>query len=402
MIPAQPTFERVTTSAEIFEKGTSLLLRQNCNEVLIYAPTGAWVSDDEKEKWFWTIAYCLLNGIKDPEYMQLKQQLDQKFKQNNARRRSSSPPKKNLHIETPTTKIGMFHGVYGIPPLTHPQFDEWFTSLSDLLSVFDDIPTAYLHFLKTETDTIPGSGAIIIDSNTFIGFAINGRYKVDFGLIFADNTDVAQSLRQWYDNHVLKELTAHNIIQDLTKGISATEGMQKILQGIRKAQSPVGYSGQLRIFISYSHDDTGITEQLAEFLGRTFHSNNVWFDRSPEGVRGGTTWWDDIVKHISDCDVFIFMISNESLESKWCTKEFQEARHQGKYILPIQVRRTLKTVPDWLNKTQVVNMTKGFVEADTLNEVYSALLNISHGSSKGKKTRKSSRVGGSATSKKSP
>lgn len=107
-----------------------------------------------------------------------------------------------------------------------------------------------------------------------------------------------------------------------------------------------------RIFVSYSPGDLEIVEQLAEDLRARGH--NVWYDQTRTG---GQRWWDHILAGIRDCDIFIFALSPESLDSEVCRSALDYTLQLGKQILPIVVSEgvNLNLLPPPLNEIQIID-----------------------------------------------
>ncbi|MBI5666644.1 MAG: toll/interleukin-1 receptor domain-containing protein [Chloroflexi bacterium] len=121
------------------------------------------------------------------------------------------------------------------------------------------------------------------------------------------------------------------------------------------------------IFICYSRVDRPITEQLGTLLRKAY--NHVWFD---ENLHGGEDWWTEILKEIARCHHFLYMMSDEAIESEWCRRELDEARRLSKHIVPILVRaRTF--VPLELQKLQRIDMSSG-ITVEALNALYASLI----------------------------
>lgn len=127
---------------------------------------------------------------------------------------------------------------------------------------------------------------------------------------------------------------------------------------------------QHSIFVSYSHDDVRIAEELADFLKKAY--DNVWYDKV--GLRGGQQWLDEILKQVAACDVFIFLLSNESLASTYCLQELDEAKRLQKYIVPIRVRRQATNISEWLKAIQIIDMSASRIDTEPLNDLYVALI----------------------------
>lgn len=113
-----------------------------------------------------------------------------------------------------------------------------------------------------------------------------------------------------------------------------------------------------RIFISYSRVDIEITERLVDRLRRIFGYEQVWYD---DNLHGGDQWWLEIIRQIAVCDVFIYLLSNESVTSPYCLAEFEEARRLQKRIITVQVRDRTR-IPDEMDDIQYVNMATGITD----------------------------------------
>ena len=87
------------------------------------------------------------------------------------------------------------------------------------------------------------------------------------------------------------------------------------------------------VFISHSsrEPDFSITKSLAESLEDI--GVNVWWDK--EGLEGGDYFPVEILEAIIRQYFFIFIISNESIKSKWCLRELIRATELEKDIKPL-------------------------------------------------------------------
>ncbi len=87
------------------------------------------------------------------------------------------------------------------------------------------------------------------------------------------------------------------------------------------------------VFISHSsrEPDFSTTKTLAEALESI--GINVWWDK--EGLEGGDYFPVEILEAIIRQHFFIFIISNESIKSKWCLRELIRATELEKDIKPL-------------------------------------------------------------------
>ncbi len=87
------------------------------------------------------------------------------------------------------------------------------------------------------------------------------------------------------------------------------------------------------IFISYSSIDREKAEQLTELLGSAGLS--VWIDKA--GIEAATSWSGEITQAITDCKVFVILLSPNSITSHNVSKEVSLASERKKKILPIDL-----------------------------------------------------------------
>jgi hypothetical protein len=85
-----------------------------------------------------------------------------------------------------------------------------------------------------------------------------------------------------------------------------------------------------KVFISYSSKNRDLVKALAADIEELGH--DVWFDKE---LTGGHIWWESILQAIRNCEVFVFALSPESLNSHPCSLEYKYAHAVDKTILPI-------------------------------------------------------------------
>jgi len=95
-------------------------------------------------------------------------------------------------------------------------------------------------------------------------------------------------------------------------------------------------------FVSYSRRDADAVRVLAEDLELTRH--DTWLDRE---LGGGEEWWQEILRQIRGCEVFVLALSHHSMASRPCRAELDYAIALGLPVLPIQVGDigSLRTLP---------------------------------------------------------
>ena len=89
-----------------------------------------------------------------------------------------------------------------------------------------------------------------------------------------------------------------------------------------------------QLFISYSRKDIEITRRITE----RFEAGGLdaWVDW--QDIPPSIDWMKEIHKGIEDADVFLYLVSPDSISSLICTDEVQHAVLNGKRIIPVVVR----------------------------------------------------------------
>jgi WD40 repeat protein len=89
-----------------------------------------------------------------------------------------------------------------------------------------------------------------------------------------------------------------------------------------------------RLFISYSRKDIVSARQLTE----AFSTLGIAFWIDWEGIPLTVDWWKEIEKGIEEADLFLFLISPDSAQSRVCQQEIEHAMKNGKRLIPVVVR----------------------------------------------------------------
>jgi len=85
--------------------------------------------------------------------------------------------------------------------------------------------------------------------------------------------------------------------------------------------------------------DDAFGQMLVPDLRKNLGSDEaVWYD-SDGGLYGGDSWWSRIVSIVSMCDVFIVIISPDSMSSRWVMRELDIALTKDKIIVPVLYRQ---------------------------------------------------------------
>jgi hypothetical protein len=98
-----------------------------------------------------------------------------------------------------------------------------------------------------------------------------------------------------------------------------------------------------RAFISYARQDAARLPDLQAQLRALDY--DVWVDAA---LKGGQTWWEEIIEQIRRSDVVVVVVSTASLASRACARERGYAEALGKPILPVAIERPSQALPSTL------------------------------------------------------
>ena len=98
------------------------------------------------------------------------------------------------------------------------------------------------------------------------------------------------------------------------------------------------YKGELPyIFVSYAHADSEKVYPLLMVLQNAGY--RIWFDR---GIEAGTEWSNNIAEHLSQCEAFVFFLSEKSAQSENCLDEVAFAKSHNKPALMVCLEEDVK------------------------------------------------------------
>ena len=88
----------------------------------------------------------------------------------------------------------------------------------------------------------------------------------------------------------------------------------------------------MTIFLSHASVDGDAVRSLVRHLESA--GSTVWLDQD---LTGGEAWWSAILGQIRECEIFVFALSENALQSDACQLELTYARDLGLPILPVQI-----------------------------------------------------------------
>lgn len=106
-----------------------------------------------------------------------------------------------------------------------------------------------------------------------------------------------------------------------------------------------------QLFISYSRKDTEFAQKLTESL--TAQKMDLWVDW--EDIPPTVDWMKEIEKGIEAADIFVFIVSPDSIRSKVCAEEVAHAVKNGKRIAPVVAREVdMAEIPNTLSHLNLI------------------------------------------------
>lgn len=106
----------------------------------------------------------------------------------------------------------------------------------------------------------------------------------------------------------------------------------------------------MKLFISYSRDDSSYVYELARSL-REETRHEVWIDQK---LVGADLWWDTILDEIEMSDCFVVTLTPRCVESIFCAAELGYAIALNKPILPLLLKSC--EMPSALKRVQHINI----------------------------------------------
>lgn len=86
------------------------------------------------------------------------------------------------------------------------------------------------------------------------------------------------------------------------------------------------------LFVSYGHEDAKEVYQDLTFLNDK--GFRIWYD---DGISPGHNWPEALAEAIAKCDLFLFFVSKDSIESSHCQRELHFAMEGDKAVVAVHV-----------------------------------------------------------------
>jgi hypothetical protein len=109
----------------------------------------------------------------------------------------------------------------------------------------------------------------------------------------------------------------------------------------------------LKVFLSYSHKDEEYGRKLRKILSTYPDILRIF---TPEMLSAGEGWSSKLKDEISHCDVFMVLLSANTINSEWVLSELGAAWALNKLIIPVIISETRYKIPLDLEDIQYVDL----------------------------------------------
>ncbi len=106
----------------------------------------------------------------------------------------------------------------------------------------------------------------------------------------------------------------------------------------------------MKIFVSYARVDKPYCIRIIE----TLHAHEVWYDQR---LYAGQDWWKEILRRLDWCEVFIYLLSPDSVASLYCRRELEIARRLKRHVIPVLLNKDT-VLPDKMRDWQYVDLSE--------------------------------------------
>ena len=139
---------------------------------------------------------------------------------------------------------------------------------------------------------------------------------------------------------MVKELIVEKTVEIKEEGPSTTTNIPDASTAPKQEERPKKES--LSLFISYAHKDEVFKDEFKIHL--TPYTRNapitIWDDRA---IDAGDDWYDDILQNLHKADIIVFLISPDSMYSRFIndvelTAALERHRAKEARIIPILIR----------------------------------------------------------------
>lgn len=123
----------------------------------------------------------------------------------------------------------------------------------------------------------------------------------------------------------------------------------------------------MKIFVSYARADKPYCIRIIE----TLHAHDVWYDQR---LYAGQDWWQEILRRLEWCEVFLYLLSPDSVTSQYCRRELELALRLKRDIIPVMITRDT-VLPDNMRDWQYVDLSDNLT-VENVSQLLNAILMV--------------------------
>lgn len=116
------------------------------------------------------------------------------------------------------------------------------------------------------------------------------------------------------------------------------------------------------IFISYSSRHRFATAKFVEFLEHQGYDNGeIFWDKY---LVPAQDWREELKSEIRGRDIFLYLLTPESIKSVYCQNEYNLAADEQKLFIPVATHPEISNLPDQIRRTQIIDFTSDIPRAE--------------------------------------
>ena len=123
----------------------------------------------------------------------------------------------------------------------------------------------------------------------------------------------------------------------------------------------------MKIFVSYARADKPYCIRIIE----TLHAHDVWYDQR---LYAGQDWWQEILRRLEWCEVFLYLLSPDSVTSQYCRRELELALRLKRDIIPVMITRNT-VLPENMRDWQYVDLSDNLT-VENVSQLLNAILMV--------------------------
>ncbi len=121
----------------------------------------------------------------------------------------------------------------------------------------------------------------------------------------------------------------------------------------------------MKIFVSYARVDKPYCIRIID----TLSAHDIWYDQR---LYAGQDWWKEILRRLDWCEVFVYLLSPDSVASLYCRRELEIALRLKRDIIPVLINRET-ALPQTLQAWQYIDLCDSLT-VENVSQLLNAIL----------------------------